>query len=50
MESHGRGSLTETLLRSTTEKVIGKALITVIVHKPLAIQERLRHCWQNPGE
>lgn len=50
MGSHGRGVLTETLLGSTTEKVVRKAPMTVIVHKPPAIQEKLRHHWQTLGE
>lgn len=50
MGSHGRGALTETLLGSTTEKVVRKAPMTVIVHKPPAIQEKLRRCWQTLGE
>ena len=50
MGSHGRGSLTETLLGSTTEKVVRKAPMTVIVHKPLAVREKLRRHWQTLGE
>lgn len=50
MGSHGRGALTETQLGSTTETVVRKAPMTVIVHKPLAIQEKLRRCWQTLGE
>lgn len=47
--SHGRGALTETLLGSTTEKVVRKAPMMVIVHKPPAVQEKLRRCWQTLG-
>lgn len=50
MGSHGREALTETLLGSTTEKVVRKAPMTVIVHKPQAIQEKLRRYWQTLGE
>lgn len=50
MGSHGRGALTETLLGSTTEKVVHKAPMTVIVHKPPAVREKLRRCWQTLGE
>ncbi len=50
MGSQRRGALLETLPGSTTEKVVRKAPMTVIVHKPPAVQQRLRRCWQTPGE
>lgn len=50
MGSHGRGALAETLLGSTTEKVVRKAPMTVVVHKPPAVQDKLRRCWQTLGE
>ncbi len=46
MGAHGRGALAETLLGATTEKVVRKAPMTVVVHKPRAVRERLLRHWQ----
>ncbi len=50
MGSHGKGITSEVLLGSTSEKVVRKSPVTVMIVKPEKVKEKLLKCWKTLGE